>query len=234
MLDVVVVMPVYNEEAIIAHVVRGWVDMLNNLGIAYELRVYNDGSKDHTAAILDGLAPQCSMLRVFHKNNTGHGPTLMAGYLDAARDARWVFQTDSDNEIAAELFPSFWARRDDRDLLIAARQGRLFSWPRRVVTGVSFLTVRLFFGKGVYDVNAPYRLMRAPVLLNFLLRLPPYLLVPNVVLSGLFCRRGIGIAEIPVAYHHRQTGVVSIQHWKLLRLAMTAFLQTVTLAVRTR
>ncbi|MEI8011530.1 MAG: glycosyltransferase family 2 protein [Candidatus Omnitrophota bacterium] len=232
MLDLVVVMPVYNEAGIIGKVVVSWVSMLETLGITYELRVYNDGSKDGTTEILDNLAGQYGTLRVFHKPNSGHGPTLMMGYAAAARDAAWVFQTDSDNEISADIFPSFWRERAACDLVVACRKGRIFSWSRRLTTGVSFWTVRLLFGKGVDDVNVPYRLMRAPVLAGFLAQIPAEMMVPNVVLTGLFCRRGKGIYVIPAAYAHRQTGVVSIRHWKLLRFAVWSFIQTLQCAGR--
>ncbi|MEJ7708627.1 MAG: glycosyltransferase [Pyrinomonadaceae bacterium] len=52
MLDLAVVMPVYNEQECIVDVVKSWRDVLANLNINYEIIVLNDGSNDDTGQAL--------------------------------------------------------------------------------------------------------------------------------------------------------------------------------------
>ncbi len=51
-----VVMPVYNEEAVVGTVLEKWHAALTNLGIDFVIRPYNDGSKDGSLAVMQGAA----------------------------------------------------------------------------------------------------------------------------------------------------------------------------------
>src|SRR4051812_48649922 len=97
-----VVMPVYNEAEAIGPVLDAWANELSRLGIDYELRVYNDGSKDRTLEILQQKAQTLPRLVVGTHENRGHGPTILRGYGEARGE--WVFQVDSDDEMPADHF----------------------------------------------------------------------------------------------------------------------------------
>ena len=157
-----IVIPVYNEEAAIGNVLAKWSAELNRLGIDYTIRPYNDGSKDSSLAVLRAAAERNARIDVRDKPNGGHGHTILTGYRDAARDGfDWIFQIDSDDEMGPEKFNDLWQRRNDFDFLVGRRDGRTQALPRKIISFVSRLTVRLFYGKStVWDVNAPYRLMR--------------------------------------------------------------------------
>src|SRR5437870_5442144 len=148
-LELSVVMPVYNEEAGIVDVVSKWTEILNRLGVQYELLLYDDGSRDTTGAKLDSLVTQ--HVRVTHHTNRGHGPTVLRGYREAQGD--WVFQTDSDDEIPADAFESIWRARKGRDAVFGIRTGRPSGLGRRVLTSGAAVVVRLLFGAGPHDVN---------------------------------------------------------------------------------
>jgi hypothetical protein len=162
-LDLVLVLPVYNEEDCIVAVMREWTTMLSHLGIRYQMIVLNDGSKDRTAARLAEFSGD-SHVQVIDKANAGHGPTVLQGYRLAVDRAIWAFQCDSDNEMPADHFPELWARREHYDALFGTRTDRVQTLPRKIVSAASRMTVRILFGPGVVDVNTPYRLMRCSVL----------------------------------------------------------------------
>ncbi len=72
--ELAVVIPVYNEEANIAHVVREWTGAVGQLGIDYVLLTINDGSRDGTAAALQKLALEYpGRVEPVEKANAGHG-----------------------------------------------------------------------------------------------------------------------------------------------------------------
>jgi dolichol-phosphate mannosyltransferase len=227
-----VVMPVYNEEAAVAPVVSGWLAELDRLALDYRLAVYDDGSRDGTAAILEGLAARHPRLGVAHHANRGHGPSILRGYREARGE--WVFQVDGDGEMAESGFEALWARREGYDLLIGHRLDRQAPPLRRVVTGVSRLAVRVLFGAGIRDVNAPYRLIRRAALERLLAELPGEPFAPNVILAGLAVRAGLRIGEWPVACGARRGGKGSLNRRALLRGAVRSFRETVTAARRRR
>ena len=229
--DLSVVMPVYNEAEAIGPVLKKWMAMLDTLGIRYRIRAYNDGSKDATGKILSEIADASDgRVLAVDKANSGHGPTILRGYREAAEDSEWVFQIDSDDEMGPESFPELWAKRNDYDFLVGRRDGRRQPLARKVVSFVSRLCVRLFYGKGIWDVNTLYRLMRAEIFAPFYAQIPDDTFAPNVILSGLAARHRLRLLEIPVPQHDRTTGEVSIKKWKLLKAAARSFAQTIGFA----
>jgi len=224
-LELALVMPVYNEQACIAGVVRSWREMLDGMGIRYRMLVLDDGSTDGTGAVLDAFAAEDGV-EVIHKPNSGHGPTILRGYRRAVCLADWVFQCDSDDEMKPEAFPALWAMREQYDALFGVRAGRKQGAARRLISACSRLTVRMLFGRGVEDVNTPYRLIRSRALAKIIERVPDDTFAPNVIVSGALCRAGAKIYNHPVPHECRSTGNVSIVKWKLWRAALTSFWQT--------
>lgn len=227
-----VVVPAYDEEGAIAGVVRGWAAMLDRLGVAYEIRVYDDGSRDGTAAVLDALAREVPALVVVHQENRGHGPTVLRGYREAR--GAWIFQVDGDDELPPDAFPTLWALRNDADLVLGIRTGRVQPIGRRIVSAVSRLAVRLLFGRGVHDVNVPYRLHRRAVLEGLLPLVPDDTFAPNVALTGLAVRQGLVIREVPVLHRPRRTGTSSFGRLSMWRSAARALRETLSIARRAR
>lgn len=226
-----IVMPVYNEEGAIATVLEDWVAMLATVPDARAtIHVYDDGSRDGSARILAAMAARHPQRIVVHnKVNSGHGPTILLGYREQ-RGSDWLFQIDSDGEIGPGKFSAVWARRRSFDFLIGRRENRRSPVARRVVTMIMKLTVWLCYGRGVDDINCPFRLMRGSVVAPYLERLPADTFAPNVLLSGLASRHGWRIYQEPVLFAERTTGEVSIKKWKLLTAAIRSFVQTVAFA----
>ncbi|HVR28898.1 MAG TPA: glycosyltransferase family 2 protein [Thermoanaerobaculia bacterium] len=223
------VMPVYNEEAAVAGVVRAWAAELDRLGIDYELRVYDDGSRDRSAEVLEALSSEIPRLLVTRHANRGHGPTILRGYREARGE--WVFQTDSDGEMEPDSFGKLWERRHQHDFLFGVRAGREWTAPRWVMTRASRLAVRALFGRGVEDVNTPYRLMRRQPLARLLAGLPDDLFAPNVILSGLAVRAGLRIWQTPVPHQGRRHGGGSLGSLrKLWKPASRSLRQTIAIA----
>jgi len=228
-----IVMPVYNEEAAIGGVLKKWTSALDALGIDYTIRPYNDGSRDATLKVMQECAQSSSHIDVQDKPNSGHGPTILGGYRAAAADGYdWIFQIDSDDEMGPEQFNELWSRRSDFDFLVGRRAGRVQALPRKIVSFVSRCAVRLFYGKSsVWDVNAPYRLMRTSALRDVFSSIPDSTFAPNVIITGMVARNHLRAFEMPVPQHDRTTGEVSIKKWKLLKAAAKSLWQTIRFAL---
>lgn len=224
-----VVMPVYNEEACIDAVLEEWVDALERIVGDYEMRVYDDGSRDGTADLLRRAAARNPRLIAVTHANRGHGPSVMRGYIESRGD--WVFQTDSDGELAASHLAEFWSRRDGADLILGIRTGRQMPLHRMILTAASRVITAALFGLVVRDVNVPYRLMRGEWLRAQLPLIPPDAAVPNVLLSGLAARTGARLLQLPVLHTNRRTGSTSLNFRRILRLAARATADSVRLAI---
>ena len=218
MKDLTVVMPVYNEAECIGEVARSWLDVLGRQGMTFTLLLIDDGSTDRTAERLDALSGD-ARVRVIHKPNEGHGPTILNAYRMACPDSEWVFQVDSDNEIGAESFPALWAAREQADAVLGERRGRVQSAGRRMLSLGSFLLVRLLSGPIPRDTNVPFRLLRSATLAPLLDRIPADTFAPNVAITGLVLMKGARLRVVPVQNRERRTGQTSLVSWKIVRVA---------------
>lgn len=231
-----VVIPVYNEHTIIGSVLRKWADALDALHIDYTIRPYNDGSRDASLEVMHEIARNLPRVDVRSKPNGGHGNTILTGYREAASNGFvWIFQVDSDDEMGPEKFAELWNRRKDYDFLVGIRDGRIQALPRKIISMVSRICVKTFYGQAtIWDVNTPYRLMRTTAFRPIFDLIPLNTFAPNVILSGMVARRHLRFFETRVPQHDRTTGEVSIKKWKLIKAAMLSFRQTISFALSER
>ena len=229
-----VIIPVYNEEEIIIKVLKDWSNELKDIGLTYEIKVYNDGSKDNTSSVLKNLEKQIPNLLIVNKKNSGHGPTILQGYRGACHSSEWIFQVDSDNEMPASFFQELWQNKDAYDFLIGIRTNRDQHIARKIISILSRYTIWLFYGKGITDVNSPYRLMRTSCFAGLFKTIPVNTFAPNLIISGYAGLKHMRIFQTKVPHTNRETGEVSIKHFKLLKVAAKSYWQTIYFRFRFR
>lgn len=225
--NLAVIIPVYNEQDVIESVIDKWVAELSKLGIDYKIFAYNDGSKDNTKEALQRASEKYEKVEAINKQNSGHGPTILTGYKEKSKEYAWIFQMDSDDEMGPESFHKLWENRKEYDFLIGRRESRIQPISRKIISSVSRLCVRIFYGKGVWDVNSPYRLMHSEKFSLLFDKIPQDTFAPNVIVSGFAAKKKLKFYEIPVVYSQRTTGEVSIKKFKLFKSAVKSFWQTI-------
>ena len=232
--ELTVVVPVYNEQDSVSQVLAEWCSALDDLGMRFCIFAYNDGSKDDSGKVLQAVAEDYpGRIRVINKSNSGHGPTILRGYREASVLSDWVFQIDSDNEMGADSFRKLWTSREEYDFLVGSRQGRLQPLSRKIISYISRVVIRLFYGKNtIWDVNSPYRLMRSSRFRALFQKIPDDTFAPNLLVSGFVAKANLRYNQIDVPHRDRQTGEVSIKKWKLFKAAVRSFWQTICFAVR--
>ena len=188
-----------------------------------------------TLAVMRDVAKVRPRINVRDKTNSGHGHTILTGYREASKDGfDWIFQIDSDDEMGPDKFLELWNLRGCHDFIVGTRDGRVQTISRKAISFVSRLCVRLFYGKSIWDVNSPYRLMRVSAFKNIYDAIPDDTFAPNVLISGMAARKGFRCRSVLVPQHNRTTGEVSIRRWKLIKAALRSFLQTVIFSMSSR
>ncbi len=222
--ELAVVMPIYNEEANIAHVVAEWAAALDALGIPYVLLAINDGSRDGTAAELQRLAQAYpGRIEPVDKANAGHGLACRTGYdLAVARDAAWTLQVDSDGQCDPRYFAQFWEARSEADVLFGLRKTRDDGLLRVLISAGCSAATSALTGMDLKDANVPYRLIRTEALQRALARIPADFDMQNVALT-LALRRDSSLRwrHLPIHFRDRQGGTNSINLRRILRMGLT-------------
>ena len=209
--------PAYNDAGTIASLVLVAHMTARTLTDDHEVIVIDDGSPDHTGALLDEMAGHFPWLKVVHHGkNRGYGGALRSGFETAAKEL--VFYTDGDAQYdPRELTKRYEAFTPDVDFVNGYKIGRSDPAHRIVIGRVYHWFVRTVFGLKLRDVDCDFRLMRRSVF-------------DKVVLtrsSGVICvelmkkvqDHGFRIAQVPVHHFHRSYG--KSQFFNFPRVART-------------
>ena len=221
-----IVMPAYNEEANIEDVIKQWhpvCERTNQEGNEAKLVIANDGSKDNTFTIMQGLCNQYPYLLPIDKPNSGHGATVLYLYRYAINaGVNFVFQTDSDGQTLPEEFWQLWEHRYEYDFQIGTRVGREDGASRVFVTKVLRWVVWLMFGVWVKDANTPFRLMNVDHLQAIMKLIPEDFFLANVAVSAIAVKMKEKIAWYPITFRPRQGGVNSINMKRIYKIGIKA------------
>lgn len=210
------VVPVYNEETLIAEFITALDATLKKLAYPYEIVIVDDGSKDNTLAIMHQLRTQFPIRYIRFSRNFGKEKALSAGLDHAQGDA--VILLDGDFQHPLELLSEFIAQWEDgNDMVYAVRQNREDeSWLKRTCAKAFYhLTSK------INRINIPanagdFRLLDRKIV-NALQKLPER----NRFMKGLYSWVGFKQIAIPFEVQPRKSGTSQWNFYSLLDLAIT-------------
>lgn len=216
-----IVMPAYNEEDNIIHVVEAWYQVILRVGNKSKLVVADSGSTDRTHEMLTKLQRQCKYLEIISNCEKQHGPKVLALYSYAInKKADYVFQTDSDGQTNPEEFFGFWELREKYDAIIGNRTNRGDGKIRAFVEKVVCLLLKMFYGVKVPDANAPFRLMKTDLVNKYIKKLPSDYNLPNIMLTAHFSFNNENIVFKEITFKPRKKGKNSINVRKIIKIGI--------------
>jgi glycosyltransferase involved in cell wall biosynthesis len=216
-LALTVVVPAFNEETLLADTVRSLLSTLSGLGVAHELVLVNDGSRDRTGAIADELARAYPVITACHQDNQGLGGALRTGI--AHSRGEYVLTWPADTPVGRDDLAPLIAALGSADVLVGVRSRRAGYNPLMLVN--SWIYPRLvasLFGLRLRDVNWIH-LYRTALIQRVTLtqRGIPMLVEALVRLRDL----GATFREVPSEMKLRTAGVASASRvrimWRTLR-----------------
>ena len=109
-----VIVPCYNEELVLAESYRRTKEALKKIPLQTEIMYINDGSRDATRFILDGIAASDPNVKVIHfSRNFGHQPAVTAGINHCDADLAVII--DADMQDPPELIPEILKLQEKED-----------------------------------------------------------------------------------------------------------------------
>ncbi len=206
------VMPCFNEEAIVAQTVRRLLQAFDRAEIPLELIAVDNGSSDATGAILRELADAHNGIRIHRVDvNIGYGNGVLAG-LPLCR-APWVGIIPADGQVDAEdtvrLFEDALAT-GEVVLAKARRRFRMDGLQRKVVSiGYNVFFRLLFPGVASLDINGLPKLMPREVMERLALTSRQWLLDPEIMVRAHFL--GVRVLEYNVFARMRGSGMSHVK-----------------------
>lgn len=138
-MNISVIIPVYNEEKNIQNLYDRLSQVMQNLGVTYELIFVNDGSKDASIGLIKVLSNKNKEVKyIDFSRNFGHQIAVTAGLDKTSGDAVVIIDADLQDppELIAEMYQK---RKEGFEVIYAKRKNR---------KGESFLkllTARVFY-----------------------------------------------------------------------------------------
>lgn len=210
------VIPAYNEAAVIAQAVQEAEFALAGLFDSFEILVVDDGSSDDTANIVKEWLPTATHTHLIrHTINRGYGAALRTGF-ESARFGLVAF-TDADCQF--ELTDLAALARLTGDYAIVAgyrvdrkdtRRRRFFSW------GYNRLA-RMLLGTRVRDVDCALKVFRWEALAQLLPESRGFFV--NTEMMTRARQMGFSVAERPVTHRPRARGESKVSLREIPRTA---------------
>jgi glycosyltransferase involved in cell wall biosynthesis len=200
--DLSVVIPVYNEEENLPHLWPELRSVLEPLKLAFEVVFVDDGSRDHSPELIRGFRdadPRVRLVRL--KANAGETAATDAGF-KAAR-GRLVLTMDADLQNDPHDIPTLLFHLDRWDAVSGWRvnRGEGDSVVRRVSSRVANRARNWISDESIQDSGCTFRAFRRECLRGLVLHRGFHRFIPT-----LLKMRGYRVIEVPVRNRPRRFG----------------------------
>ncbi|HPN81597.1 MAG TPA: glycosyltransferase family 2 protein [bacterium] len=152
------VIPVYNEEKMVAETVLKCREQLNSLGLDYEIIVVNDGSRDGTKA---SLAKLDSIKVLNNPYNIGYGASLKRGIKESS--GAWVMIIDADSTYPIDKISELIRYAGEYDMVVGNRQHQRDHFGRKPAKWFLKKLASFLVGKTIPDLNSGMRIFRRSI-----------------------------------------------------------------------
>uniref|UniRef100_A0ACD5GRZ0 Glycosyltransferase family 2 protein n=1 Tax=Desertifilum tharense IPPAS B-1220 TaxID=1781255 RepID=A0ACD5GRZ0_9CYAN len=218
-IEVSVIVPIYNEVESIPHLVEAITSTLNQTGLSYELICVDDGSRDGSGELLKQQTLIHPHLRaIVLRRNYGQTPAMAAGFNHARGKVLITLDGDLQNDPAD--IPDLLAKLNEGyDLVSGWRKNRQDAALTRLLPSkiANWLIGRLT-GVKLHDYGCSLKAYRAEVVADMNLYGELHRFLP-----ALAYIEGYRITEMPVRHHARRFGQSKYGLGRTFRVLMDLF-----------
>ena len=201
-MDLSMVIPVKEESENLPELMKEIVAAMEPTGFTYEVIAIDDGSRDNTWEVLEGLSKEYPFLKGFRfQFNCGKADALAFGFSKAT--GRYVATLDGDlQDDPLEIPKMIKILEDGYDLVSGWKVRRLDPWHKTLPSKLFNLTVSMVCGKRLHDFNCGIKAYRSSVVRYIELYGDYHRFIPVMAKW-----QGFRITEMPVAHRARIHGV---------------------------
>jgi dolichol-phosphate mannosyltransferase len=212
------VVPAYNEAAIIRSVVEEAVEVLATIAEHFEVIVVDDGSRDDTKGVVEYFAEFNPFVRlVRHATNRGYADALRSGFAAARFDL--VAFTDADGQFDLADLRKLIPTAALQGLAIGYRADRQDPWLRKVYSRGYNRLARTLCGTRARDCDCALKVFRRDVLAAIWPHSRGYFV--NTEMLTRARQLGYPLTEFPVSHRRRRGGVSKVSIREIPRVFQT-------------
>ena len=219
-LDLSIILPIYNEVESIPLLHQELIPVLDRLDRSFEVICIDDGSTDDSFEALKQLQAKEHRVRVVRfRRNFGQTAAFAAGFERAQGDIVITMDADLQNDPAD--IPKLLAKMDEGfDLVSGWRQGR---WQegigsiiiRKIPSSTANWLISTITGVHLHDYGCSLKAYRNDVVKAIRLYGDMHRYVPAIA-----SQFGVTIAEVPVTYRSRQFGTTKYGAGRIMRVVL--------------
>ena len=203
-----VIIPIYNEEAVIPTVLPAMISFCESHG--YSMVLVNDGSKDDSLRLIKGLAEgHDSILIVSHKLNRGYGGALKSGILASRTEYSIFVDSDGQHKMEDVLNLHELIIERDADMIVGSRQGQRGHWFRELGKTLIRSIARILMKVPIYDINSGMKIFRTDLAKDYI-HLYPNTMAFSDIICLVFLHKRYLVLEEPITIEERKGGTSTI------------------------
>jgi len=198
-MDLSVLVPAYNEEGSIRHVLQDLLLILPKTGLKWEILVIDDKSRDRTCDIVKEFKKVKLLIQPYNK---GYGSALKTGAKHAK--GSWLMFYDADNQFYAHDMMKFFPYMAQYDLILGARRGQksLYRAPGKILLTkfAAYLA-----DHRIPDLNCGFRLLKKSLFDRFVSLYPQRFSITSTITMAAL-RSGYNVKWVSIPWKPRRTG----------------------------
>lgn len=216
-----VIIPCYNEELVVEETYKQLTEVMKKTGMDYELVFINDGSRDRTIELLQGLAQEHHEIKIINfSRNFGHQCAVTAGINNCNGDLAVIIDADLQDPPEVILDMLDIQRKESANVVYGVRKSREGESWFKLVTAKYFYRILNKMSDVQFPVDTgDFRLIDRLIIDEF-----NKLHEKNKYIRGLIS--WMGYKQVPCYYerHERFAGETKYPLKKMLKFATTGLL----------
>jgi len=190
--EITILIPAYQEVDVIASVISGVRQVMDQINRTYEILVIDDGSKDETA----DKATDAGARVISHPYNIGNGAAVKTGIRHAR--GKIIITMDGDGQHDPLDIPRLLDKIGRYDMVVGARSSDSESYlHRNMANGLYNLFASYICKRRIQDLTSGFRAIKASIARQFIPLLPNTFSYPTTITMAVL-RSGFSMTYIPI------------------------------------